>query len=234
MMNLNSLANIGVLGGRPGSSPVTLSQYIKSLSGLVAYYPLDETSGDAINHAPATFGTLNGTVTGATQGAAGQVGLAYAFDGENDEVTGITNSLTGAFTFVCLFNRMDDNPNWILGQDSGTQKIGFFGGTLNINLFVRVVNGGSNLSVDIGYASPAMNSVWHLLVVKRDGSNNLFGSLDGGDFVSLGTLSGTFTYSRIGHDSATDYYFGSLQHIAVTTDAKAQSVVDELFALSGL
>ncbi|MDQ3159354.1 MAG: LamG domain-containing protein [bacterium] len=64
----------------------SLSSYIKSLSGLVAYYPLDETSGNAINQAPATLGTLNGTVSGATQGVAGQSGKAYSFDGVNDKI----------------------------------------------------------------------------------------------------------------------------------------------------
>jgi len=64
-----------------------LQTYIKSLSGLVAYYPLNETSGTvATNRAPTTLGTLDGTTSGATVGVAGKVGRAYSFDGVNDRI----------------------------------------------------------------------------------------------------------------------------------------------------
>lgn len=81
---------LGLIGEEGGLS---LSSYIQSLSGLVAYYPLDETSGNALNKAPATIGTLDGTVTGATQGQPGQSGLAYSFDGVNDEVALTNNAI---------------------------------------------------------------------------------------------------------------------------------------------
>lgn len=84
MRNLQNLQSLS--GFQRGATPLTLETYIKSLSGLIAYYPLNETSGNAINQAPATIGTLNGTVTGATQGVDGLVGKAYSFDGVNDEV----------------------------------------------------------------------------------------------------------------------------------------------------
>lgn len=76
------------------SRAVRLQQHIKRLSGLVAYYPLTESSGVAVNRAPDTYGTLPGTVTGATQGVDGLVGRAYSFDGVNDNVAaaGVINS----------------------------------------------------------------------------------------------------------------------------------------------
>ncbi len=61
-------------------------QIVKNLEGLIAYYPLDEDSGDAINRAPDTYGTLIGKVNGAKQGVEGLVGNAYSFDGVDDEV----------------------------------------------------------------------------------------------------------------------------------------------------
>lgn len=57
------------------------------IPGLLAYYPFNEASGDAINRAPGSFGTFNGTVSGATQGATGLINTAYSFDGINDVVS---------------------------------------------------------------------------------------------------------------------------------------------------
>lgn len=91
-----------------------LSHYIKHLPGLQAYYPLNETSGTkAYNRAPATQGTLNGTITGATVGQPGKAGKAYSFDGNDDDIafTGL-NPSAGSFSLGMLFKR---NGN----QDAG-------------------------------------------------------------------------------------------------------------------
>lgn len=63
-----------------------LIRYIKKRPGLVCYYPLDDSSGNAINRAPATSGILNGALSGPTQGVAGKIGNAYNFDGTNDNI----------------------------------------------------------------------------------------------------------------------------------------------------
>ena len=64
------------------------TNYVRSLPGLVAYYPLDETAGNtALNQAPNTKGQYNGTITGATKGASGLIGKAYSFDGSGDNVS---------------------------------------------------------------------------------------------------------------------------------------------------
>lgn len=53
------------------------------LTGIVSYYKLDESSGNALD----SHGSNDGTVTGATQGVAGKIGTAYDFDGDNDYIT---------------------------------------------------------------------------------------------------------------------------------------------------
>ena len=106
MRNLQSFQNIsGFSNTNAVEAVVTLQSYIKSLSGLVAYYPMDETSGTtAVNQAPDTLGTLDGTITGATINQAGQSGTAYSFDNINDLVDcgnnaafQITTGTIGAF-----------------------------------------------------------------------------------------------------------------------------------------
>ena len=57
----------------------------------VAYYKLDEATGDAID----IISGNNGTVVGATQGATGKINTAYYFDGSNDYVNTPFNLPTG-------------------------------------------------------------------------------------------------------------------------------------------
>lgn len=84
MHNLQSLQSLQ--GSVRSQGGITLAEYITGLSGLFAYYPLNEDSGDAINRAPTTLGTLPGTVTGATRAAAGLIGKAYSFDASGDYI----------------------------------------------------------------------------------------------------------------------------------------------------
>ena len=71
----------------PLSNRYRLQRAIMRLPGLVAYYPLNEAEGSvARNYAPATRGSLDGTITGATVGQPGKAGRAYSFDGVNDVV----------------------------------------------------------------------------------------------------------------------------------------------------
>jgi len=67
-------------------------------AGLVAYYKLDETTGDVID----ATGKYNGINYGATRGVTGKINNAYSFDGSND-YTNHSNpaglQLTDYFTF---------------------------------------------------------------------------------------------------------------------------------------
>ncbi len=49
------------------------------LNGIISYWKFDDLAGPAIDSA----GANDGTVVGATQGAAGKIGTAYSFDGDD-------------------------------------------------------------------------------------------------------------------------------------------------------
>ncbi len=112
------------------SRNTALKDYIKSLSGLVVYYPMDEQSGRyAFNEAPDTYGTFNGVKTGATQNVPGLVGGAYSFDGNGDRVAfGDIPALSDAtalsvFALINCANITQDH--YIFGNIS-TAANGFF------------------------------------------------------------------------------------------------------------
>lgn len=84
-----------------GDIGAALGEYIESLSGLVAYYPLDETSGNAINNAPSTLDLYDGSVSGVAQGVAGQIGNAYTFN-STDKISVTTDATLDSLTAVSV------------------------------------------------------------------------------------------------------------------------------------
>jgi hypothetical protein len=60
--------------------------------GLIAYYPLDETSGSTARDITTALPDNNGQVVGADQGVTGNISTAYSFDGTDDSVV-IGNSV---------------------------------------------------------------------------------------------------------------------------------------------
>src|SRR6188768_557077 len=104
-----------------------LSQSIRLIPGLVAYYPLNEPSGNiAYNRAPATVGTYDATVSGPTQNAAGKYGPAYSFDGVNDIITDSLDLPHTAFSiffiFKSPFTTSADNVRGILNKRENSNE----------------------------------------------------------------------------------------------------------------
>jgi hypothetical protein len=64
----------------------------------VSYWTFDESSGDAIDE----WGSNDGSVTGATQGATGIRNTAYSFDGSDDEVVVSDDATISAFSKVTV------------------------------------------------------------------------------------------------------------------------------------
>ena len=210
-----------------------LSNYIKHLSGLVAYYPLDEVSGStAYNKAPTTQGTFNGTITGATVGQAGKVGRAYSFDGTGDYITtGFSVKNQSLITFGAIINFADTAGNKRIYYESpaGDTTTTRFG--ININSAEKVDIGiRTGLPADpiVGCVSDAAigAGAYHLLVVDIDLPNDtahmyLDGvafafTIIGGAFASIDSSFANTSpaISVIGsRQGGTDSFNGKIQHL---------------------
>jgi len=206
------------------TSDISLLQgAIKGLEGLTVYYPLDELSGTAaVNRAPSTFGTLNGTVSNVTIGQAGNVGKAYSFDGVGDRVivTGLAPDATFSFFIAFKRNGAPDANDRILDQASGGPTRGWhLGLDADGNVGLRTWNGtGAQLSLDFGIVADgewctlggsigASASAIYLNGVEIDtGLGNSFGAGVIAD-LQLGARSG-------GTNNAVN---GSIQHLAVAS-----------------
>jgi hypothetical protein len=207
-----------------------LQWYIKHLPNLVAYYPLNEVAGTvAKNKAPATFGTLDGTTTGATIGQPGKAGRAYSFDGTNDKVTfpEVEFTSTSKLSIIVLLNPSSVAGNHMImtkrtGANSTFQfRIGETAGDKKL-LFSWQHNAGSNENY-FG-ANPTIDAgAWVLVGVSFDWASP--GSVDifkNGVKTTLARSAGTGTTpldTNVGitigttNDDALDYA-GTMQHVA--------------------
>jgi len=213
-----------------------IQTYVKALSGLVAYYPLDETSGNAINQAPATLGTLDGTVSGATQGVAGQSGLAYSFDGVNDQIsrTLISSDVTDVSTFI-LFKSDDYTKNrqplWSHGSSTNGYALVLSGdATTDGSLYV--------LNHAVAWQDTAYNvqdNNWHIIVFNRNAAaNNVQILLDGVQIYSANPSLGVpATTTSIGSENI-GFFKGKLQHWGFVQQVLTTAQALKLAQLAGL
>lgn len=146
---------------------------MKTLSGLVAYYPLGEASGNAINNAPATRGSLNGTLTSVTQAQTGKLGGAYLFSDTNSYVALGTSALLNPvnFTFVFMIKFATTHASGGTRKDivrRDTPYILDF--KTNGQLEFAVHNGGSYQSMSSTKASWAAGQ-WFMVAMVNDSTD---------------------------------------------------------------
>ncbi len=78
---------------------------IQGMSGLRAYYPLNETSGTtAYNRALTTKGQFNGVNSGAALNYPGKIGKGYKFDGVSNMITTTLDTSNTAFSIYFVFS----------------------------------------------------------------------------------------------------------------------------------
>lgn len=233
-----------------------LSNYIKHLPNLVAYYPLNETDGStAYNKAPATLGTLNGSVTGATLGQAGKAGRAYSFDGTNDKVQTanipqITRVSEVSFVALVYANNVTQN-HMICGMRSTNEGILLrqldTGSSRNdcFNLFCQEpdASGASQVSLESA-ANSAKANVWQMVGISFVADNGTGARLyvngieDANSPMSTSGLAnsgGNAESFYIGErSSGTDDRSGMMQHVAVFNRALSAGEMLKIAQIAGL
>jgi len=217
-----------------------LNRAIRHLDGLLFYWPFDELSGDAINQAPNTLGTLAGTVDGATQGEVGVKGMAYDFDG-NDDVEVVDNaslspSTTGAFSVSFLMapsvlvysdstGSLPEGPyvnflgKGVANQHEWTFRIHDETGTKAnmVSFYVWPLVGTGGKSADIT-SIPIVINDWLHIVGTYDGTNvyiyrnGVF--KDSTDVTSITMEDGTASL-KIGTRNDDSFFEGKIQHVAI-------------------
>jgi hypothetical protein len=152
------------------------------LDSLLAYWKLDESSGDAID----SVGSNDGTVSGATQGVTGKIIDSYSFDGINDKVEfGSDSSLdpgTSDFSISLWFKTSTDDRDvlWCNGGDEVTPRVVLYTKGSSGDFEVQIRDSGSSIDSFFSDTDGTFyNGLWHHLVVNLDRDGNVSFYLDG-------------------------------------------------------
>lgn len=222
----------------PRSRSHRVKTYIINLPDLIAYYPLNELSGNAINRAPSTFGTYNGVVTSTTQGVAGKLGRAYSFDGIDDGVlvTGLIPTLPLSVIVFVNQSKGDVNDR-ILDQASGGPINGWNVGVGGSNNFQISIWDGAGNTANVNYLPTINNDTWYLLGVSISATSlrtYLNGVYTGNQdtSVDIGTVTANLSFGK--RTAGSNFWKGLLQHIAIFNRSLAATEHLKLAQLAGL
>lgn len=213
-----------------------LYQYLRKLPKLLAYYPLRESSGNAINYAPLTHGTLAGTVTGASQGIVGQTDYAYHFDGINDTVTFPVSIPTDKLTIGFLYRRRgrqtanDRVLDWAAGGPSGGFEI--LHPTANVNKLQLDIRNVSSLVASISSDVEVLdNQIYFICFTYQVNSAKFYidGTLQGAEDTSVTLSNPSQTLTMMKRSSgATNYTMGDCSDLFIVNDVLTQSTISEI------
>jgi hypothetical protein len=152
------------------------------IPGCVAYYTLNEASGDALDSVAGN----DGTPSGVTYGATGKIGDAYTFDGVNDYVnidaalTPLASTTVGTWNvWVKPVDATPSNGQSIIsfGDTNANERILLFRGSTNgrLKLFLSIA-GVTQWYLDCD-TLVFSEGVWTMATIVQDGSPKIY--LDG-------------------------------------------------------
>lgn len=217
---------------------ISIKDYIKSISGLVAYYPLDELSGNAKNNAPSKIGLFNGTNTAITQGVAGKKGFASSFNGTTSFVDfstcaiGMTGNATfSAFCIINPINVISDGTIFMYGPATASRVISI--DFSNIDGTIK----SAHFSNDHNFSKKVSFNTWQMIGFTYNGTSETL-YYNGVAIESWGPTALDLIDNqnmRIGKNwSSTIMGACSLQHIALYNSFLSSSQMLRIAQIAGL
>ena len=211
-------------GNRSAKAAITRSvgacSPTQSVSGLVAAYGFDETTGSGTNDASGH--SNHGTLTGAARTASGRFGRAVSFDGVNDQVAvpdSASLDLTDEMTLEAWVRPTSANAGWrtvVMKEQADDLVYGLYAAATGFRPSGHVFVGGDDERVQAPSALPA--NQWSHLATTYDGSAlriYVNGSL-ADTFATTGVMTASSGTLRIGGNTIWDEWFdGSIDEIRV-------------------
>lgn len=217
-------------------------QYISNLPDIKAYYPLNEFSGEIINYAATTKGTLNGSATGAARGISGKIDKACHFDGLNDYATFPVQIPTNALTVGFLYRRrgrQDSNDrvlDWAAGGPSGGFEV--LHPTANVNKIQLDIRNTTTLTASIASNEELIVNEFYFVCFTYSSNSVKFyidGVLQGVEdtSVTMSDPSQTLTAMRRSSGS-TNFSTGDMQHLFIVNGILNQATIQRINSLFGM
>jgi len=220
------------------------------LTGLVSYWKLDESSGNALDAENSNDGTVVG---GVTQGASGKLGTAYSFSGSGQYVDfGDIAALDGItkLSAFCWINRggtlntsdaILTKWNYATQGNFGWQTGNLAGDEMSIFIATSLTDPGSGCRVDTTNANQTTNTFYHVGFVfdgTLSGDSNRLKFYQDGTQLSVSQGAGAVPASL--QSPAADflmgrfiglgrYYPGTIDEVGVWDKALTSSEITELY-----
>jgi hypothetical protein len=196
------------------------------------YYPLNETSGQAMNY---TSGSNNSTSVSATYGASGILYTAFLFNGTSNKITFADNSLWTINT--------SDNVSiaaWINFTGDNSASYGNIFGSSSTYSFqvLKISSGNYQLLWYCGGATyqtsstfSVTNGVWYHIAMVRTGSTNVKFFLNSTVIGSStpGDVNSDPTANYIGGDEGGEYFNGKIDEVGFWKRALSDQEVSYLY-----
>lgn len=195
-------------------------------SGLVSAWRFEGNANDS-------FGTNNGTVTGATLVSNGIVGSCYSFDGSGDEINASFIPLPSAYTvsYWVKYNTTNFQYHLWNGNNSGTNaNTSFMFSTQSSNLLL--FRGGNGSTYFTLWGSNVAPNIWYHIVGVNTGSSCYLyiNGVASSPVAAVTPLYNSGTEFTIGADGSGSYDFnGLIDEVSVWNRALTQSEITDIY-----
>jgi hypothetical protein len=210
----------------PGSSSQTSNTF---LTGLYAYYKLDEASGNAIDASVNSRNLTQGSPVGST---AGVINTSRSFNGSNGTAffsPSSTNFSPGANHFFTTFwmkagtLTQTNDDSGLIGKMSwnasdGEWLVYYRNATQRVRMDVSLTGLVASQTVLESTTAIANTTNWYFIAAGWDGTNIKI-SVNGGPYATASfagpVFSGNGTNFSIGTESASNYWNGNIDEVAI-------------------
>lgn len=213
-----------------------------TITGLVGWWKLDETSGNAVD----SISTNTGTPTGTTAGVSCKINNCRSFNGSSDFIN-ISNTVpfqfgTGDFTVSAWMNvSILNNPNTDAEQDEityylNTTNQGWVLGVTATGIARFLVRQSVGNQTDISSSASliSINSWYHFVAIRNGGNtyiyiNNIQVASGSGTVWDIGT-SGQLNFGKLLNTGTVQRWFkGNLDDVRIYNRALTASDVAQLY-----
>jgi len=189
--------------------------------GLVSYWKLDESSGNAIDE----LGANDGVPVNVAQGATGKINDCYDFDGTDDRITigaGTSLSFGGNMTIsVWIFIDTDSTGERVILRDwGGTTRNFMFEIYDPVTDLVWAKSGNGGSSEDTVVNAAITQNAWHHVVYRRDVTGNNLSVFIDGDLAN----SGVINYNGAATNNQID-----IGWVGVSSSLEFEGLIDEMY-----
>lgn len=220
----------GIINIKRGVTASIINNNSTLLNGLVSYYKMDETSGNAID----SVSGYNGTNTNVTQNSTGKINTSYTYNGSSSKtVVSDTNALdlTSAGGFSVWIYPTSASYNYVIDKcNDSSNTNGYFILLYESNIVLLLCNATTNTSL-VSNGTVTLNAWNHIVCTWGSGNMYIYinGTLDKSSSTSVTPVASTYNLYIGAPISDSGYFSGRIDEIGIWNRLVTSSEVASLY-----